>query len=102
TETGKTKLREAMLPHVQYFFQLLKDGYSSSKKCEDVSQCGEHQACTASQCVPLLTAPQRDEELVAEVRTKLQSIPVFDRYYAQFILSLTEEKWDDEGDNSLE
>ena len=76
SDISDSELRELVRPHVAYYFQLLKEKRVSP--------------------LPL------DTDLVEATRTTLQGVPVDARYYALFIDSLMDEKYDDAGDNARE
>src|SRR5207253_1633416 len=73
---NESDLRELVKPHVNYYFTLLKNGTIPAEKPED--------------------------QIVENARRYLQQVRVDERYYAYFVDCLSDEKYEEDGDNSNE
>lgn len=70
------ELKEAIRPHIQYYFELLKRGK--------------------------VQPPELNADLIERVRTALQSVPVDQRYYDLIVLSINDERIDESGEPDIE
>jgi len=76
SDVSDLELKEAMRPHVQYYFELLKRGR--------------------------ITPVDLDKDTVERVRAALQAVPVDRRYYEMIVNSLNEERIDEAGEPTID
>ncbi len=76
SDVSDRDLKDAMRPHVQYYFELLKRGR--------------------------ITPVDLDKDTVDRVRGALQAVPVDRRYYDMIVNSLNEERIDEAGEPTIE